>query len=90
MMKLAIKNVRLDQTTRFYRTGSVLAGTIKSGSLGLVVNIDVESDEPAERIAELIRVAKASCFTHGAVADPVTVETSLQLNGRPLETEATT
>jgi hypothetical protein len=84
MMKLALRNVRVDQTTRFYRAGSVLAGSIKSGSLGIEVNIDVDSDEPAERIAELIRVAKASCFTHGAIADPVEVETHLRLNGQPL------
>ena len=89
-MKLALKNVRVDQTTRFYREGSVLGGTIKSGSLGVAVDIDVESDEPAERIAELVRVAKASCFTHGAIVEPVTVETRLRLNGQPLETGAAT
>lgn len=87
-MKLAIRNVRLDQTVRFYRAGSILGGTIKSGSLGLDVNIDVDSDEPAERIADLIRVAKASCFTHGTIAEPVTIETSLRLNGQPLEAGA--
>jgi hypothetical protein len=87
-MKLALKNVRVDQTTRFYREGSVLGGTIKSGSLGVAVDVDVESDEPAERIAELIRVAKASCFTHGAIIEPVTVETHLRLNGQPLEAGA--
>lgn len=86
-MKLALRNVRVDQTTRFYRTGSVLGGTIESGSLGVDVNIEVDSDEPAERIADLIRVAKASCFTHGAIAAPVVVETSLRLNGQPLEAD---
>jgi len=65
----------------------VLGGTIKSGSLGIEVAIDVESDEPAERIAELIRVAKASCFTHGTIAEPVTIATRLRLNGQPLETK---
>jgi hypothetical protein len=84
-MKLALKNVRVDQTIRFFREGSVLGGTIKSGSLGVEVAIDVESDEPADRITELIRVAKASCFTHGTIAEPVTIETRLRLNGQPLE-----
>jgi hypothetical protein len=85
MMKLALENVRVDQTTRFYRQGSMLAGSIKSGSLGVEVTVDVDSDEPPERIAELVRVARQSCFTHGALVEPVTVETSLRLNGRPLE-----
>jgi hypothetical protein len=84
MMKLHLRNVRVDQTTRFYRTGSVLGGTIKSGSLGVEVTIDVDADEPAERVAELIRVAKASCFTHGAIADAVAVEATARLNGAPL------
>ena len=87
-MKLDLKNVRVDQTTRFYREGSVLGGTIKSGSLGAMMDIDVDSDEPPERIAELIRVAKASCFTHGAIAEPVAIETTLRLNGQPLEAGA--
>ena len=89
-MKLKLKNVRVDQTTRFYRDGSILAGTIKSGSLGVEVAIDVESDEPSERIAELIRVARESCFTHGAIAEPVRVETSLRLNRQPLEVAVST
>jgi hypothetical protein len=88
MMKLELKDVRVDQLTRFYREGSVLGGTIQSGSLGVEVAIDVESDEPPARIAELVRVAKASCFTHGALAAPVRVETALRLNGEPLESGA--
>lgn len=87
-MKLALKDVRVDQTVRYYRQGSILGGTIKSGSLGVQAVIEVDSDEPAQRIAELIRVAKASCFTHGALAEPVPVETSLTLNGQPLEVRA--
>jgi hypothetical protein len=90
MMKLHLKNVRVDQTTRFYRQGSVLGGTIKSGSLGVDVNVDVESDEPPERIAELVRLGRESCFTHGAIADPVTVTTNVRLNGQPLEAPAAT
>ena len=32
--------------------------------------------------AELVRVAKESCFTHSALAQPVPVETTLSLNGQ--------
>jgi organic hydroperoxide reductase OsmC/OhrA len=87
MLKLQLRHVRVDQVTRFYRQGSVLDGTIKSGSLGVEVAIDVDSDELPERIAELVRVAKASCFTHGALAGPVAVETSVRLNGLLLRPE---
>jgi uncharacterized OsmC-like protein len=82
MMKLTLNDVRVDQTARFYRQGSVLAGTIKSESLGMDVLVDIQSPEPPEPIAELIRVAKSSCCTHGALADPITVGTNIRLNGQ--------
>ncbi len=87
-MKLKLKGVHVDQLTRFYRQGSVLAETIKSGCLGVELAIDVDSDEPAERISQLVRLAKASCFTHGTVAEPVAIETHVRLNSQSIETEA--
>ena len=84
-MKLELKQVQVDQVMRFFRRGSILGGTIQSGSLGIEVRIDVESDEPGEKIARLVRVAQESCFTHGAIANPVPVETNVRLKGQPLE-----
>jgi organic hydroperoxide reductase OsmC/OhrA len=84
MMKLVLRDARVDQTTRFYRQGSILGGTIKSGGLGVEVRIDIDSDEPAERVARLVAVARDSCFTHGALAEPVAVETEVRLNGQAL------
>jgi uncharacterized OsmC-like protein len=84
-MKLELKKVEIDQVMRFFRKGSILGGTIQSGSLGLEVRVDVESREPGDKIARLVRVAQESCFTHGALAHPVPIETNVRLNGRPLE-----
>ena len=84
MMRVELKQVRVDQVVRFFRKGSILGGTIQSGSLGIEVQVDVESDEPRERIARLVRVAHESCFTHGAIANQVPVETNVRLNGQPL------
>jgi len=83
-MKLELKQVHIDQVIRFFRKGSILGGTIQSGSLGLEVRVDVESEESPEKIARLVRVAQESCFTHGAIANPVPVETDVWLNGQPL------
>ena len=83
-MKLELKQVHVDQVTRFFRKGSI-GGTIQSGSLGIEVRVDVESDEPRDKIARLVRVTQESCFTHGAIANPVPVETDVRLNGQPLE-----
>ena len=84
-MKVELKQVHVDQVIRFFRKGSILGGTIQSGSLGIEVQVDVESDEPTDKIARLVRVAQESCFTHGAIANPVPVETNVRLNGQPLE-----
>jgi hypothetical protein len=85
MMKIELKRVHVDQVIRFFRKGSILGGTIQSGSLGIEVQVDVEADEPQDKIARLVHVARESCFTHGALANPVPVETILRLNGQPLE-----
>jgi len=84
-MKVELKQVHVDQVVRFFRKGSILGGTIQSGSLGIEVQVDVKSDEPKDKIARLVRVAQESCFTHGAIANPVPVETNVRLNGQPLE-----
>ena len=84
-MKIELKRVHVDQVIRFFRKGSILGGTIQSGSLGIEVEVDVESDDSKDKIAHLVHVARESCFTHGALACPVPVETILRLNGQPLE-----
>ena len=50
-MRIELKQVRVDQVMRFFRESSILGGTIQSGSLGIEVQVDVESDEPGEKIA---------------------------------------
>jgi uncharacterized OsmC-like protein len=84
MSKIHLRDVRLDQTIHFSRSGSIRGGTIKSGADRLEVAIEIDADETPERIAELVRVAKESCFTHSALAQPVPVETTLSLNGQTL------
>lgn len=88
MAKLNVKKIRLEQAVRFFRRGSMLAGTLEAGSLGIETQLDVESDEPAERILEMIRVGEQSCFTLGAIVRAVPVHTTARLNGQPLEVGA--
>jgi hypothetical protein len=84
MLKLELRDIRLAQRMKFFRSGSIRAGTIKCGVTVLEIDIEIDADETPERIAELVRVAKESCFTHGAFAEPVPVETAAKLNGEPL------
>ena len=87
MMKLAVRDVRVNVTAHYYREGSVLAGTIRSGCESVRTEVHLESDEPAERVAELIRVAEASCFTMGALRNPTPCELTAVVNGEPLAIE---
>jgi hypothetical protein len=85
MLKLELRDVRLDQSLRYYRTGSILGGTIECGLRAVDVAIEIDSDEPPEKIARLVDVATRSCFTHGALARPVEIATTVRLNGEPLD-----
>jgi hypothetical protein len=82
MMKLRVTSIRVDQRTHFFREGSILGGTARSGAVGVDVTIEIASDDAPERIAQVVRMGKASCYTHGAVAEPVAVATHVLINGR--------
>ena len=82
--KLNLKSLRLKQTTRFFMKGSALQGTLRGGSLGLETQIEIESDEPPEKIRHLIRMGEQTCFTLQSLLHPVPVKTSVTLNGKPL------
>lgn len=83
--KLNVKSIRIKQVTRFFMKGSALAGTLRGGALGLESEIEVESDEPEEKIRHLIKMGEQTCFTLQSLVNPVPVTTVVQLNGRPLK-----
>ncbi len=83
--KLRIKSLTLTQTTRFFMKGSAMAGTLRGGALGIETNIAIESDEPPERIRELVRIGEQSCFTLQSLLHPVPASTWVTLNGQPLD-----
>jgi len=82
--KLNVKSIRIKQVTRFFMKGSALAGTLRGGALGLESVIEVESEEPEEKIRHLIKMGEQTCFTLQSLVNPVPVTTTVQLNGRPL------
>lgn len=82
--KLNLKAIRLKQITRFFMKGSALQGTLRGGSLGLETHIEIESDEPPEKIRHLIQMGEQTCFTLQSLIYPVPVKTSVTLNGEPL------
>jgi hypothetical protein len=51
----------------------------------LETHLDVDSEEPEERIRELIRVGKQMCYTEQALMNPVPVLTYASLKGEDLQ-----
>ena len=77
------KNVRIKITARYYREGSVLAGTAKTVCDSIKTELALDSDEPPERVAQLVKMAEATCFTLGALRNPAPVALEATVNGRP-------
>ena len=81
------KNVRIKVTSKFFRDGSVIAGTAKTECDSITTALSLESDEPPERVAHLIRMAEASCYTMAALRNVVPVELVSTVNNRPFDVE---
>lgn len=83
--KLQIDDIRMSVTTRFHIEGSVLADTLQSRPLEFDSRIEVDSPEPPERIARLLRTAENSCYVMQSLRLPVRVNRSFALNGEAME-----
>ena len=84
MMKLPIRNLHVKVGAQYHRAGSILAGTASAGCDKIRTDVQLECDEPEDRVADLMRVAENSCYTIGALREPVPTELAVELNGRTL------
>ncbi len=82
--KLAMRNDRVRVTAHFHEQGSVLRGDAEGFCDGFEVEISVDSDEPQEKIAELIRLARQMCFTEKALMGSVPVAVKQRINGQEM------
>ena len=87
MMKVPITKARVKVVGKFRQDGSVLAQTIQGSCVGIETFLDVESPAPAAEVAGVIRNAENGCFTIQAVRKPSPVQTTVSLNGKPLDWE---
>ena len=82
--KLSYRKASVSQTTRFIRGGSVLAGDIYGEPGGIDTNIDVDSDESADKVANVVRMAEQSCFAIQSMMKNTAVTASATLKGAAL------
>ena len=85
MMKIDVKKARCHVKMRNKSEGSVLQGTVQATCLGFETRLELESDEPADRIRQLLRNAEHGCFTMQALLAPVSFSRSVTLNGTPVD-----
>jgi organic hydroperoxide reductase OsmC/OhrA len=76
------KNVRIKVTARYSREGSVLAGNAKTLCDSIRTELSLDSDESPERLAQLITMAEATCFTMAALRNPAPVALEATVNGQ--------
>ena len=83
MMKLEVKDAKC--TVRFRKTlgGSVLKGTVFNTWQSVDTHLIVESDAPPDKLAHLIKNAKAGCFAEGLITQAVPLNSTVEVNGKP-------
>jgi organic hydroperoxide reductase OsmC/OhrA len=88
MMKVAIDKARVYVTARFKVEGSVLAQTVRASLDDVQTRLEVESKEAPERVAGVVRNAENGCFVMQALLNPVSVSSTVQLNGAGMDLKA--
>ena len=74
--KLNIRNERVTVTGHFHEQGSVLRGDAEGFCDGFEVQISLETEEPDEQVATLIRLARKMCFTEKALTGITSIKIS--------------
>ena len=90
MMKLTVTKASCKVRFRKLLGGSVIKGTVFNRWDGVDTHLAIESDAPAEKIAHLLKNAKAGCFAEGLITQQVPLVSTLEVNGKPFALEGVT
>ena len=83
MMKTPITKAKVFVKARFKSEGSVLRETAQAVGLGFETRCELESEEPAEKVAAVVRNAENGCYVMQTILHPTPVERHFTLNGAP-------
>jgi hypothetical protein len=84
MLKVTIEKMRMKVTARYRVDGSVLNDTIQAKMLGAETVLEIDSPDPPERVARVVRNAERGCFVMQALLQPVPISGETVLNGKAL------
>ena len=90
MMKLKVSGANCRVVMRKHLGGSVLKGTVFNRWEGITTHLRFDSDEPQDRLAHLVRNAKAGCFAEGLITQQVPLVSHVEVNGKPFHIEGVT
>jgi len=90
MMKLTVNRASCKVRFRKFLGGSVIKGTVFNRWDGVDTHLSIESDAPAEKLAHLLKNAKAGCFAEGLITQQVPLVSTLEVNGKPFALEGVT
>jgi hypothetical protein len=85
MMKTKIDKAKVSVKAKFKSEGSVLRETVKAQGLGFETKLEIESTEPVERVAAVVRNAENGCYVMQTILQPTPVEREFALNGKPFD-----
>jgi hypothetical protein len=85
MLKMKVDKARMHVTARYKVGGSVLNDTVQAEVIGVDTRLELESAEPPDKVARLVRNAERGCFVMQGLLKPVPVATTTLLNGALLE-----
>lgn len=84
MLKMKIDKVRMHVIARYKVEGSVLNDTIQAEMVGVETRLQLDSPEPPEKVARLVRNAEKGCFVMQGLLRPVPITGRTVLNGQVL------
>jgi len=81
MLKVTVQTMRMKVLARYRVDGSVLDDTIQGRMIGAETTLEIDSPDPPERVAKVVRNAERGCFVMQALLHPGPVTGRTLLNG---------
>jgi hypothetical protein len=88
MLKTHIDKAKVLVTARFKNEGSVLRETLQAEALGFETRCELTSNEPANKVAKVVRNAENGCYVMQTILKPTPVERQFTLNGEAFDPAA--
>jgi hypothetical protein len=87
MLKIGFTDAQVQVRVHWRTHGSVLKDTVKVDCTGIELDLDIVSDEPADRIARLVKTARDGCYAESVISAPISATAKLTLNGHMVEVD---